>query len=180
MNLLHVLWGFFVANILGYGGGPSSIPLMQVQIVHHYHWMNNTQFANVLALGNALPGPIATKIAAFVGYGASGWAGFFIAIAATVLPSCLGLIVLLKILNKYRTSSVVKGMTALVQPVIAILMVLLTWEIGRDAVHGIGVLQSVIIAAVALWVIHFKKWHPAFVIVAAFVYGGIVLPRFGV
>lgn len=32
----HLFWGFFVANLLGYGGGPSSIPLMQEEIVNHY------------------------------------------------------------------------------------------------------------------------------------------------
>ncbi|HHY67167.1 MAG TPA: chromate transporter, partial [Alicyclobacillus sp.] len=39
MNWLHLLWGFLVANLLGYGGGPSTIPLMQEEIVHRYQWL---------------------------------------------------------------------------------------------------------------------------------------------
>jgi chromate transporter len=175
MSWWELFWGFFVANVLGYGGGPSSIPLMQEEIVNHYGWLTNEQFADVLAVGNALPGPIATKIAAFVGYQEAGWIGFALATAATVVPSAVALIILLRIFNHYRQSSAVKGMTLLVQPVIAILMVVLTWQMGEVSVGSIGVWQSLGIAAVSLWAMTKGRIHPALVIVAAFIYGGLVL-----
>ncbi|MBX6395772.1 MAG: chromate transporter [Alicyclobacillaceae bacterium] len=175
MKWWHLFWGFFIANLLGYGGGPSSIPLMQEEIVHHYHWLTNGQFGDVLAVGNALPGPIATKIAAFVGYEIGQWPGFVIALAATVVPSAVGLIACMRLLDRYRQSSAVKGMTLLVQPVIAVMMVLLTWEMGWESIQAIGWLQSLGIAAVALWALTRRNIHPALVIVAAFVYGGVVL-----
>ncbi|MBX6352768.1 MAG: chromate transporter [Thermoflavifilum sp.] len=174
-NLWHLVWGFFVANVLGYGGGPSSIPLMEAQIVDTYHWLNETQFTHVLALANALPGPIATKIATYVGYGAGGWAGMLIANVATVVPSAVAVVLLLRLLNRYRQSDVVRGMTLLVQPVIAVMMALLTWQIGRDSVHMLGWWQALIIAAVAYLLMERLKVHPALVILAAFVYGGIVV-----
>ena len=34
-----VFLAFFIANILGYGGGPASIPLMYDQIVTRYGWL---------------------------------------------------------------------------------------------------------------------------------------------
>lgn len=175
MTLWDVFWGFFVANVLGYGGGPASIPLMQEEIVNHYGWLTNEQFADVLAVGNALPGPIATKIAAFVGYQVDGWPGFIIALIATVVPSAVALIILLRILNHYRQSNVVRGMTLLVQPVIAIMMLLLTWEMGKVSVGSIGIWQSAGIAGVSLWALTKGRIHPALVIVAAFAYGGLVL-----
>ncbi|MDF2647986.1 MAG: transporter [Paenibacillus sp.] len=177
MTWWEVFWGFFVANALGYGGGPSSIPLMQEEIVNHYGWLTNEQFADVLAVGNALPGPIATKIAAFVGYEAAGWIGFAIAIIATIVPSAVVLIVLLRILNHYRQSPVVKGMTLLVQPVIAIMMGLLTWQMLNLSVGSIGIWQSLGISAVAFWALTKRRIHPVFVILTAFVYGGLVLSQ---
>jgi len=133
MIWFQLMLGFFIANILGYGGGPSSIPLMYHEIVTHYGWLNDSEFSNMLALGNALPGPIATKIAAFVGYGAGGWTGLLAALAGTILPSAVALIVLLKVLHKYRQSPVVKGMSLLVQPVITIMMVVLTWQMAKSS-----------------------------------------------
>ncbi|MNI28153.1 Chromate transport protein [compost metagenome] len=174
----QLLLGFLIANLLGYGGGPSSIPLMYEEIVPHYHWLTDAEFSNMLALANALPGPIATKIAAYVGFGVYGWIGVLLALIATVLPSAVGLIVLLRSLHKYRQSKVVKGMTLMVQPVIAIMMVTLTWQMAKGPVASIGIWQTLGIAAVAFWAMERRKIHPALVIVAAFVYGGLVLQHF--
>lgn len=178
MDWLELLLGFLIANLLGYGGGPSSIPLMYEEIVPHYHWLSDADFSNMLALGNALPGPIATKIAAYVGFEVGGWVGLGLALLATVLPSAAGLILLLRLLAKYRQSNVVKGMTLLVQPVIAIMMVTLTWQMAKEPFTAIGIWQTLAIAAIAFWAMERRKIHPALVIVAAFIYGGVVLQHY--
>ncbi|MGM1049326.1 MAG: chromate transporter [Bacillota bacterium] len=177
MEWIELFISFFVANVLGYGGGPASIPLMYEEIVTHRGWLSDLEFSNMLALANALPGPIATKIAAFVGYGVSGWVGMASALTATVVPSAIALILLLKLLQKYRSSSVVKGMTLLVQPVIAIMMLTLTWQMGKSSIVSVGAIQTLGIAAVAFWAMNIRKIHPALVILAAFAYGGFVLSR---
>lgn len=177
LTLFQLFLGFFIANILGYGGGPASIPLMYDQIVTHYKWLTNAEFSQMLALGNSLPGPISTNIAAYVGYQVSGWLGVLIALFATIAPSAIGLILLLKVLQKNRGSLVVKGMTLLVQPVIAILMLVLTWKVSTDSVHSIGILQSILIGIVSILAIVKFKIHPAFMICAAVLYGGLVLPH---
>jgi chromate transporter len=66
-------------------------------------------------------------------------------------------------------------MTLLVQPVIAIMMVVLTWQMGKSSISSIGIWHSLGIAAVSFWAMEKLKLHPALVIVAAFAYGGIVL-----
>jgi Chromate transport protein ChrA len=175
---IRLIVGFFVSNVLGYGGGPASIPLMYREVVDHYQWATPEQFSNILALGNALPGPIATKIAAFVGYDVAGIAGALLALSATVVPSAVALIILLRVLQKHRQSPVVKGMTLLVQPVIAMMMLLLTWQMAQSSFEAVGWIQSLLIAAVAFWAMQLRKIHPAIVIVAAFAYGGLVVPHF--
>jgi chromate transporter len=74
-----LLWKLFVAfgtaTMLGYGDGPSIIPLYQNQVVNRYGWMETSEFGSALAFGNALPGPIATKLAA-------GWLGAIVALGA--------------------------------------------------------------------------------------------------
>ncbi|WP_138224852.1 chromate transporter [Paenibacillus algicola] len=177
LEWLQVFISFLVSNVLGYGGGPASIPLMYEYIVAQRGWLSDYEFSNMLALGNSLPGPIATKIAAYVGYGVTGWVGFAAALTATVVPSAAALIILLKVLQKHRTSPVVKGMTLLVQPVIAIMMAVLTWQMAQSSAASIGLLQSLGIAAAAFWAMNIRKLHPALVILAAFAYGALVLSR---
>lgn len=175
MDWWHLLVSFFLSNVFGYGGGPSSIPLMFQEIVTNHNWMNSSEFSNMLALANALPGPIATKIAAYVGYEIGGWGGVFAAVVATVVPSIIALIILLNILQRYKQAPAIKGMTLLVQPVIAIMMVLVTWSSLVESTKAIGYVQFFGIAAVAFYLIQIRKVHPAFVILAGFVYGGIFL-----
>ncbi|MBD2844650.1 chromate transporter [Paenibacillus sp. IB182496] len=175
MEWVELFIRFMLANIFGYGGGPASIPLMYREVVDHAGWMSSTEFSNMLALGNALPGPIATKIAAFVGYDVGGWLGATAALLGTVAPSAIALILLLKLLQRYKQSSSVKGMTLLVQPVIAVMMLMVTWTSLRESVLTIGFWQFAGIAAAALYLMKFRGIHPALLIVAAFVYGGIFL-----
>lgn len=178
MEWLNLLYAFFIANLLGYGGGPATIPLLYKEIVPHYNWMNDLGFSNMLALGNTLPGPIATKIAAYIGYEVGGVIGILIALLVTIVPSAIALILLLKLLRKHRTSPIVKGMTLLVQPVITIMMAVLTWQMASNSIQSVGIWQSLIIAAVAFWAMQQRRIHPAIVIAAAFVYGAFALPLF--
>ncbi|EIJ80439.1 chromate transporter [Bacillus methanolicus PB1] len=178
MNIwISLFLGFFLANVLGYGGGPASIPLMYEEIVNHHHWLTNKEFSNMLALGNALPGPIATKIAAYVGYDVYGWLGFSIALFATVFPSAFALIFLLKIIQRHRQSLVVKGMTLFIQPVIAAMMFILTWQMMKESTLSIGIVQSLVIAFISFLALEKWKIHPAFLITASFAYGGLILPH---
>ncbi|MDQ0200642.1 chromate transporter [Neobacillus ginsengisoli] len=177
MTLLHIFLGFLISNLLGYGGGPATIPLMYEEIVNHYKWLNDTEFSQMLALGNALPGPIATNIATYVGYDVYGWWGVLIALFATIFPSAFALILLLKILHRHRQSLFVKGMTLLVQPVIAVMMLALTWKMSANSFSSIGIVQSLVIGLIAVLALIKFKIHPAFMICAAFIYGGLVLPH---
>lgn len=176
MTIYHLFIAFFIANMLGYGGGPASIPLMYDQVVSQYSWLDNAGFSNMLALGNALPGPIATKIAAYVGFEVYGWIGFLVALIATVAPSAIVLILLIKGLHQFKQSPIVKGMSLLVQPVIAIMMLLVTWNMAKDAVISIGYFHSLVLAIIAFFTLVIYKIHPAFVIIFAFIYGGFIIP----
>jgi chromate transporter len=175
MDWLDLIISFFMANILGYGGGPASIPLMYQEIVNHHHWHSDEQFSSMLSLANTLPGPIATKIASYIGYYVYGWTGLVLALSATIVPSAIALIFLANLLKRHRKSDIVKGMTLLVQPVIAMMMLVLTWNMAITSVDSIGIWHSLGIAIVALWAIQRRKIHPAIVITIAFVYGGVVL-----
>ena len=90
-----IFLAFFIPGILGYGGGPASIPLVEKEVVDRYSWMTTQEFGEVLALGNALPGPIATKMAGYIGYMEGGILGAFVGLFASVAPSLILMIALM-------------------------------------------------------------------------------------
>ncbi|MDA0747053.1 MAG: chromate transporter, partial [bacterium] len=60
MKLLDIFVSFTKVGVFAYGGGPSMIPLVQEEVVDVHGWMTIEEFADALAMGYALPGPIAT------------------------------------------------------------------------------------------------------------------------
>ncbi|WP_116474760.1 chromate transporter [Zobellella maritima] len=166
---------FFVPNIIGYGGGPAIIPLIESEVVGHYGWMNSQEFAETLALGNALPSPIATKMAGYVGYEVAGITGAMVAVFATVVPSLLLMLGSLGVLYRYRNSFRVKRMSQWVRPVIALMMAWLTMGFFTEGIENSGPIHMLVIAAFSgIALIRFKI-HPALVVFCSLIYGGLLL-----
>jgi chromate transporter len=175
MKYWEIFQAFFIPGILGYGGGPASIPLIENEVVIRFEWMSVQEFSEVLALGNALPGPIATKMAGYIGYEVGGVLGAAIGVFATVAPSLILMIALLSVLLKFKDSPKVKRLTLYVRPIIAILLGLMAWRFFFESYDGIGIWQTVLLTVVSYLLIERVKVHPAYIIAGALVYGGFFL-----
>ncbi|MDF2650121.1 MAG: chromate transporter [Paenibacillus sp.] len=175
MKLWDLFLAFFVPNILGYGGGPPIIPLLQEEVVNHYGWLSLEQFGDVLALGNALPSPIATKLAGYIGYQVAGIPGAIVALLATIVPTAIAMIILFKFLYFFKSSPQVVAMTQVVRPIVAVLLGTLAFQFLSSSYQSTGIWQTALISALSLVALEKLKIHPGIVIGVAMVYGGFVL-----
>ena len=175
MIYLQIFLAFFIPGIIGYGGGPASIPLIENEVVDTYGWMTTEEFSDTLAIGNALPGPIATKMAAYIGYEQAGVLGAAVALFATIGPSLILMLMLLGLLYRNRNSPRVKRLSSFVLPAIAILMAELTFDFFKTSVELIKWIPTLLIAIVAYFALEKWKVHPAIVIVIGLVIGGVFL-----
>ncbi|MET3697624.1 chromate transporter [Bacillus oleivorans] len=175
MIFWEIFLAFFIPGILGYGGGPASIPLIENEVVDRYGWYTVQQFSEIVALGNSLPGPIATKMAGYIGYDVGGVLGALVALFASVAPSMILMIGLLAILLKYKESPKVKRLSTYVRPVIAVLLGVMTLDFFLTSENDLGLWQTLGIGVAAYLLMERFKVHPAFVIGLALVYGGLFL-----
>jgi chromate transporter len=171
----EIFLAFFIPGILGYGGGPASIPLVENEVVDRYGWMNVNEFSEVLALGNALPGPIATKMAGYIGYQQGGILGGVVGIFATVAPSLILMILLLGFLYKFKDSPKVKRMTTFIRPTIAVLLGVMAFSFFSTSYMDTGLWQSLFLIIISFLLLEKWKVHPALVIVGAMGYGAIFI-----
>ncbi len=171
----QIFLAFFIPGIVGYGGGPSSIPLIQNEVVNRYHWLTMEQFGQTLALGNALPGPIATKMAGQIGYEVGGLLGSFVALFATVAPSLLAMIFLLGFLYRHKDSPRVKRMTAYIRPTIAVMLGVIGYQFFYEFWQRSGIWTTIFLAVASLLLMEKWKVHPAWVILGSLCYGAIFL-----
>lgn len=161
---VNLFLAFFRVGMLGYGGGPASIPLVHKEVVDKYKWMNEEEFGDLLALGNTLPGPIATKMAGYIGYRVSGVLGMINAVIATILPTIVLMIVLLTSLSSFKDQPWVAGMTKAVVPVVGVMLAVLTWQFFKKSKDGLGWKYGTLLTLVSLIVLQFFDIHPGILI----------------
>lgn len=53
-SYIELIIAMMRTGILGFGGGPSVIPLIRHEAVVKYHWINDDEFGETLAIANAL------------------------------------------------------------------------------------------------------------------------------
>ncbi|OZU88165.1 chromate transporter [Virgibacillus indicus] len=160
----NIFIAFFRVGILGYGGGPGSIPLIHKEVVDKYNWMDAEEFGDLLALANTLPGPIATKLSGYIGYRVSGFWGMMNAVFATMFPTIILMIVLLTSLSSIKEFDWVQGMVAAVIPVVGVMLAVLTWQFLDKAGKGMGWLQTGIMGLIIFVLLQLLTIHPGIII----------------
>jgi chromate transporter len=185
-NPMLLLWQIFVlftrVAIFSWGGGPASLALMQRETTTA-GWVTPDEFADEVAVGNALPGPIAPQVSAFVGYKLAGIGGAISAAAGTVLPTTLLMLLMVAYFFGVKDSPTVQAMLKAVRPVIVGLLVWTAYDLSRTVFSanklgwGTALLQSwdkLIIALVAFALLTLTKINPALVILAAAILGFLI------
>jgi len=170
---IQLMWGMMKTGILGFGGGPSVIPLIRHEAVKTYQWIDDDEFGEILAIANALPGPIATKIAAYLGYRIKGVNGAVVAVLGHILPSTLAMILLMSGVYFLSASPIIQGMISAVIPVVAVMLGVMMYEFGQKAVKGLGVYLGIISFVLAFLLLQVIEIHPAIVIIVYLTYGTV-------
>ncbi|MFT8363932.1 MAG: chromate transporter [Sporolactobacillus sp.] len=165
-----IFTAFFRSSILTFGGGPSAIPLIEAEVVKRFKWMEIEEYGNVVAIANALPGPINTKIAGYIGWKLRGWGGMLTALVACVCPMVVAMIVLLGFLAAFQKERWVQGMTHAVLPVVGVLMAQLTWSFLSSAKKGLGWTVSLVLVAVSFVLMEVLHVQPPLLIAATLLY----------
>ena len=80
-------------DILAFGGGFASVPVMLHSVAEVNHWMSTRTFMDGIAMGQVTPGPIVIT-ATFVGYQVAGILGAVVATVAVFFPSFVVLVLI--------------------------------------------------------------------------------------
>jgi len=120
--LFQIFWLFTKVAMFSWGGGLASLGLMQREVIAA-GWLSPSEFADDIALSNALPGPTAPQASAYVGYKLAGWPGALMAVAGTVVPATLLMLVLIIGFFSIKDNNYVKAALQGVRPFVVGLLV---------------------------------------------------------
>jgi len=113
------LWNIFLfftkAGAFVFGSGLAIVPFLYGGVVKEFHWLNEQQFVDAVAVAMITPGPVVITVG-FIGFLVAGFAGATIAALGTFLPCYLFTVIPAPYFKKYSRRpdihAFVSGVTA--------------------------------------------------------------------
>ena len=169
--LLEIAWFFGKAGAFVFGSGLAIVPFLYGGVVEQYHWLNDRQFLDAVAVAMITPGPVVITVA-FIGYLVGGLAGGAVAALAVFLPCYFFVIIpapyYSRVAGNQSIRAFVDGVTAAACGAIAGS----AFVLGRRAI--IDTTTIVICLAALAVMMRFKRVPEPVVILAAGLIGLIV------
>lgn len=186
MTLLICFWEFFKTGIFAIGGGLATIPFLQEMAERHPDWFTKEELTNFIAISESTPGPIGINIATYAGYKISGPLGSVVCTLSLVLPSFIIIILVAKVLDKFKTNPIVEGAFSGIRPATTSLILAAVLGTFAEVLVNVSTISSVntfftsidpvavgLFAVILLAAVFFKKLHPI-VFIAAGAVAGII------
>jgi len=171
-TLWSVLWFFMKAGAFVFGSGLAIVPFLYGGVVQQYHWLNDRQFLDAVAVAMITPGPVVITVA-FIGYLVAGLIGGTLAAIGVFLPVYLFVVIPSPWFKRHadqpQLKAFVEGVTAAATGAIAGACIVL----GQRAIFDIPTLLIALVTLGIVW--RFKVPEP-YLIVAAGVAGLILAP----
>jgi len=174
VNLLVQITVFFAkAGAFVFGSGLAVVPFLYAGVVTDYHWLNDKQFVDAVAVAMITPGPVVITTG-FIGYLVAGLPGAILAAGATFVPCYLITVIAAPHFKKYGKRpallAFVDGITAAAVGAIAGSVVVL----GTRSITDIPTAALAIGTAAALW--KFKNIPEPIIVAAAALIGLVIFP----
>lgn len=180
MIYFELFFEFFKIGLFSMGGGLATLPFLN-KLVDSKQWYSTEELANLIAVSESTPGAIGVNMATYVGYLTADILGSIVATFALVLPSYIIIIMIYKILDKFRDSKYILNLFDLIRPVVTGLIgvsFVLIFEsvvlLESDTIlQSIDFTKLIIFIIISFLILKLKK-HPIFYIALGGVLGFIL------
>lgn len=181
MIYLSLYYEFFKTGLFAIGGGLATIPFLY-DIAEKCKWFTKDFIGTIVAIAESTPGPIGINAATYAGYTTAGLLGGIIATLGIVTPSIVIIILISKILDKFKDNKYVQTAFYGIRPAVMGMIGAVAVEMIQLALftkNGNGIFGSLGIKELVLFIALFAasrkiKVHPILWIIIAGAIGGIL------
>ena len=170
MIYLTLFYEFFKIGLFAIGGGLVTIPFL-FDLSHKHSWFTAKELANMIAVSESTPGPVGINMATYSGVAATGIFGGLIATAGLVLPSLVIIMLIARIMKKYKDNQWIKATLSGIRPVVLALILGANIEIAKISFNNV---TDFIVFFVFFAAIFYLKKSPILYISAAAVIGMVL------
>ncbi|HQK57060.1 MAG TPA: chromate transporter [Candidatus Syntrophosphaera thermopropionivorans] len=162
---------FCKIGLFSFGGGYAILAMIQQEVVTKNAWITSSEFADIVAISQMTPGPIAINAATFIGYRQGGILGSVVCTLGVIFPSIILMLAItltyIKLSKLPWFQNIFQKLRFVTLGLIAAAMIL----IGKTAFPDFF---SIIIFVAALFVSWRWKTNPIYLLLGAAVIGMIL------
>ena len=167
MIYLTLFLTFFEIGLFTFGGGYAMISLIREKALA-LGWLTEEELLNMIAVSESSPGPIGVNMATYLGFQTGGVLCGIVSTLALVMPSIIVILIIARILEKFRESVAVKnlfyGLRAAVSGLLAVSVLNVFFQTfiiagAESLIYAIDFKKLILFGVLLFGVFKFKK-HP--------------------
>lgn len=173
-ELMELFLAFAKVGVLTFGGGYAMLPILQREVVENKGWVTEAELMDYYAVGQCIPGVIASNTAVFIGNKIKGLAGAVAASFGVVTPSLFIIIAIAAFIQSFSDLEIVQNAFAGIRVGVCVLIFSAVAKLFKKAI--VDKFTFVLFAAVLLLSVFTDISPIVFVVLAAVL--GIVVQLF--
>lgn len=170
----HVLRKLFLSTLylstFTFGGGYVIVTLLKNKFVDQYHWIDEEEMLDLVAIAQSSPGAIAVNGSIVVGYKLARLPGVFVSVLGAIIPPMIIITVISACYDAFRSNpyiaALLRGMRSGVGAVIASVV----FDMGHNVVSSKDLI-NILVMLISFCVSYYLKVNTALIILAVFLFG---------
>ena len=172
---IDLFYSFFKIGAFTLGGGYVMIPLIEKEVVDNRKWIQQEDFADMLALAQSAPGPIAINTAVFVGYKLKRLKGLVVAVLGVVIPAFVTILLVAVFFAGMKDHPVVERIFSGIRPAVVALIIVPVVNMLKKGKFRFGILCIALASALSVWGVNISPvWVMALAGILGIVYHTII------
>ena len=132
--LFHLFISTLYLSAFTFGGGYVIVSMLKKKFVDEYHWIENDEMLDLVAIAQSAPGAIAVNGAIVVGYKLAGIIGAFVAVIGAIVPPFVIITILAMCYQAFRDNWLISQMLEGMQAGVGAVIASVTYEMGAGIV----------------------------------------------
>jgi len=169
-SLLKLFISTFYLSAFTFGGGYVIVTLMRKKFVDEYHWIDEDEMLDLVAIAQSAPGAIAVNGAIAVGYKLSGVIGVIVSVIGTILPPFIIITVVSLFYEAFRSNLYISLMLEGMQAGVAAVIGSVVYEMASGIVKEKNMLYMIIMI-VSFIAAYFLDINVIYIIIVCLIIG---------
>lgn len=170
----HVLKKLFLSTFylstFTFGGGYVIVTLLKNKFVDQYHWIDEEEMMDLVAIAQSSPGAIAVNGSIVVGYKLAGVSGVLVSVLGAILPPMVIITAISACYNALCSNSYIAALLRGMRSGVGAVIVSVVFDMGRNVVSSKDWI-NILVMLISFSISYYLKINTALIILAVFFFG---------